>query len=168
MDERYILGFIKRGMNAPMFVSKVFGFFFYDIIFAFGRRGTRAFRNCVLMSFMRLGSTYACRHHVGLTAFLSSTQLNHFTDMGKERAENKGISKQPMLPCVCLQAIPTCDAKDLCFNLCGPLYAWWLSLLLGLGLSCPILLRAVLMFRHWTMQNVCCRSSPTKPPSSSS
>ncbi|CAK9015671.1 AP-3 complex subunit mu-1 (AP-3 adaptor complex mu3A subunit) (Adaptor-related protein complex 3 subunit mu-1) (Mu-adaptin 3A) (Mu3A-adaptin) [Durusdinium trenchii] len=34
-------------------VQQVFGFFFYDIIFAFGRRGTRAFRNCVLMSFMQ-------------------------------------------------------------------------------------------------------------------
>ncbi|CAK9108766.1 unnamed protein product [Durusdinium trenchii] len=37
---------------ACLFIIAVFGFFFYDIIFAFGRRGTRAFRNCVLMSFM--------------------------------------------------------------------------------------------------------------------
>ncbi|CAK9016023.1 AP-3 complex subunit mu (Adaptor protein complex AP-3 subunit mu) (Adaptor protein-3 mu-adaptin) (Adaptor-related protein complex 3 subunit mu) (At-muD-Ad) (Mu3-adaptin) (Protein ZIG SUPPRESSOR 4) [Durusdinium trenchii] len=38
---------------ACLFIIAVFGFFFYDIIFAFGRRGTRAFRNCVLMSFMQ-------------------------------------------------------------------------------------------------------------------
>lgn len=36
--------------------AKVFGIFFYDIIFTFGRRGTRSFRNYIMMSFMHLGS----------------------------------------------------------------------------------------------------------------
>ena len=36
-------------------IAEVFGIFFYDIIFAFSRRGSRSFRNCIMMSFMHLG-----------------------------------------------------------------------------------------------------------------
>eukprot|EP00435_Cladocopium_sp_Y103_P056130 s1804_g18.t2 len=56
---RYFFLFLFFLAQACLFIDVVFGIFFYDIIFAFGRRGTRSFRNYIMMSFMICASIFA-------------------------------------------------------------------------------------------------------------
>ena len=56
---RYFFLFLFFLAQACLFIVVVFGIFFYDIIFAFSRRGSRSFRNCIMMSFMICASIFA-------------------------------------------------------------------------------------------------------------
>ena len=52
--------------------AEVLGVFFYDIIFTFGRRGTRSFRNYIMMSFMHLGVSLLVGEELAFGSFLSA------------------------------------------------------------------------------------------------
>ena len=68
-------GVLKIVRNAPgnMFdAAEVLGIFFYDIFFTFGRRGTRSFRNYIMMSFMHLGVSLLVGEDLAFASFLSS------------------------------------------------------------------------------------------------